>query len=69
MTAKKLIQELKKMPPNAQVAFRSHDNYEYEIQGWAKAVDLMRKKGADALPAFQREQIDSLPAQYVRISC
>ena len=69
MTAKKLIAELRKMPANAEVGFRSHDNCEYELQGWAKGVELMRRADAEDLPPHMREQLDSMPKQWITIYC
>lgn len=69
MTAKQLIAKLRKMPPNAEVGFNSHDNCEYELQGWARAVHLLRKEDAENLPENQRQQLDDMPDEWVCVSC
>jgi len=38
MKVKTLIKELKKMPRNLEVATASHDNADYEIQGFVSSV-------------------------------
>ena len=69
MTAKKLISELKKMPPNAQVGFRSHDNREYEIQGWAATVEHMERDEFEGVPTYDQEDLDDMPKSWICISC
>ena len=39
MKVKDLIKELKKMPQNLDVGISLHDNYEYEVAGWAGFVE------------------------------
>tara|TARA_R110000772_G_scaffold81784_1_gene173780 strand:- start:510 stop:719 length:210 start_codon:yes stop_codon:yes gene_type:complete len=69
MTAKKIISELRKMPPNAIVGFRSHDNREYEIQGWAFSVEHIERDEATDVPQNDQAALDGMPNSWVCISC
>jgi hypothetical protein len=40
MKVKKLMKELQKMPPNADIAMVAHDNRPLEIQGFVNDVEL-----------------------------
>jgi len=41
MKVKELIKKLHKMPQNAEVAWKDHDQYEGELNGFVKQVELV----------------------------
>jgi len=41
MSVRKLISLLKKMPPDAKIAVRDHDQSDGEINGWPRHIELI----------------------------
>lgn len=54
MKVRQLIRELKKMDPNAEVGWQSHDQSEDELDGWVRvvsegSVELLEREGLKAI--------------------
>lgn len=64
MTAKQLIKELQKMPPNSQVYVQSHDNPDYEYDIKPTAVWLI---DFGNIPEDQKETAMPLKGKVVMI--
>lgn len=66
-----MIKKLQKMPPNALVGFASHDNNEYEIQGWASTISLIDKKDINLEDLSNRDiqTLEDHPQTWVSIRC
>jgi len=71
MTAKQLIAKLRTMPPDAEVGFSSHDNSEYEVQGWALHVDLKDKAEAPVaqMSSDELRNLARHPRKWITIRC
>lgn len=57
-TVAKLIRELKKQPPTAYVAFRSHDNSETDIDGYVSYLESSIEGGIAELVKARESELE-----------